>query len=377
MERLTRLYVVAGETSGDHHATALLHALQDGENVWEFRGLGGPEMRQLPDAKIENWIEDAAVVGLWEVLRRYPYFKQRFEKAIRETLDWNPEAVLLVDYPGFNLRFAARLRKDGYRGKILYYISPQVWAWNRGRIPKMAKILDLMLCILPFEPPLYKSSGLHSVFVGHPIIDKLAGLPPMERDARLVALLPGSREREIAKHWPILIAVAKRMKTQHPELRFATAAASPARRELMRRHLAEADASGLIDFHETGAQDLMRRAAAGVVASGTATLEAAVCGLPMALIYRVSALTYLAGRLVIKVPFLGMPNLLAGRQIIPEFIQHEARADSIAQALEALVFDQTKALEMQKNLAAATAALGSPGVALRAAHEVRRALGDS
>jgi len=369
----TRLFVVAGESSGDAHAAGVLEALLASDSPWEFRGLGGPRMHGLA-AGVEDWIDDAAVVGLWEVLRRYPYFKQRFEQTARAILEWKPDAVLLVDYPGFNLRMASRLRQRGYTGKILYFVSPQVWAWNRGRIPKMARWLDLMLCILPFEPELYRASGLQSVFIGHPLVDKVAGLPAVERERDLVALLPGSREREIAKHWPVLLEAARRLRVTRPELRFATSAPGPKRAELLTSMTADAGLREAVTIDIGGAEQLMQRATVGAVASGTATLQAALLGLPMILIYKVAPLTYWVGRRVIKVPYLGMVNLLANRQVVPELIQRALTPERTEAELARLLDNPEQRHQMQESLRAVTADLGQPGVGARAATEIRQFL---
>ena len=159
------------------------------------------------------------MVGLWDVLKKYGYFRAQFDRMLREIVEAKPDAVLFIDYPGFNLRLAKALRKPAPQLRLFYYISPQVWAWNRGRIPKMARILDLMLCIFPFEQPLYEKSGLHTVFVGHPMLDSLAG-KRMEREPDLVALLPGSREKEVRKIFPVMIAAAKILRHAESEPSF-------------------------------------------------------------------------------------------------------------------------------------------------------------
>ena len=321
------LFVLAGEPSGDTHAAALLADLRDLVPDLRISGLGGPKLRALsPD--VEDWTHDAAVVGLWDVLRRYGYFRRKF----RATLDLidrvHPDAVLFVDYPGFNLRLAKALQPRRPGLKLLYYISPQVWAWNRARIPRMARWLDRMFCIFPFEKELYEKSGLHTDFVGHPMATRLEILGDEQRHPDLLALLPGSREREVRKIFPSLLAAAKIVLARRPQTVFAAAAASEKLQQLMREMAAHAGVGCEIGLRN--ARDLMQTAAAGLVASGTATLEATLCGLPYALVYQVSPLTYLAGRAVIKVPHLGMANLLAGKEIVREFIQTDATPSRLA-----------------------------------------------
>src|SRR5947207_12760327 len=165
----TTIYFVAGECSGDVHGAALLKALRARVPEMRFAGRGGPKMRALAGGKFRDWIDDTAVVGLWEVIRRYPFFRKQFQGTISEIDAARPNAVVLIDYPGFNLRLARALHAKFSELKIIYYISPQVWAWNRRRVAQMAKSIDLMLCIFPFEPELYQESGLRAIFVGHPM----------------------------------------------------------------------------------------------------------------------------------------------------------------------------------------------------------------
>src|SRR6266513_780092 len=170
----TTIYFVAGECSGDDHGAALLKALRARAPEMRFAGRGGPKMRAVAGGKFRDWIDYTAVVGLWEVIRRYPFFRKQFRATISEIDAARPSAVVLIDYPGFNLRLARSLRAKFSELKIIYYISPQVWAWNRRRISQMARSIDLMLCIFPFEPELYEESGLRAIFVGHPMISEIS-----------------------------------------------------------------------------------------------------------------------------------------------------------------------------------------------------------
>ena len=321
------LFVLAGETSGDTHAAALLADLQSHHPDLQISGLGGPKLHALSPA-IEDWTHEAAVVGLWDVLRRYGYFRQKFHQALERIAREKPDAILFVDYPGFNLRMAKALQPHRPQLKLLYYISPQVWAWNRARLPRMARWLDRMFCIFPFEKELYEQSGLHTDFVGHPMAARLEILGDEHRNPNLLALLPGSREREVRKIFPPMLAAAKIILSRRPKTIFASAASSEKLQHHMREMAAQAGVGCDIGLHN--ARDLMQTAAAGLVASGTATLEATLCGLPYALVYKVSPLTYLAGRTVIKVPHLGMANLLAGQEIVKEFIQQNATPGNLA-----------------------------------------------
>jgi len=352
-----RLFVVAGETSGDTHAAALLSELKSLRPDLQISGLGGPKLHEL-SPEVEDWTHDAAVVGLWDVLRRYGYFRQKFREALTRIEREKPDAVLFVDYPGFNLRLAKALQSQRPRTKLLYYISPQVWAWNRARIPRMARWLDRMFCIFPFEKELYEKSGLHTDFVGHPMAARLEILGDAGRNPNLLALLPGSREREVRKIFPAMLAAAKIVLARRPQTVFASAASSEKLQILMREMAANAGVG--CDIGLRNARDLMQTSAAGLVASGTATLEATLCGLPYALVYKVAPLTYLAGRAVIKVPHLGMANILAGREIIREFIQSDATPSALATEALRLLEDSTYRASMRAHFESVRKTLQAP-----------------
>jgi lipid-A-disaccharide synthase len=324
--------------------------------------------------ELEDWIEEAAVVGLVEVLKKYGYFRQKMAQTLQAILSQNPTAVILIDYPGFNLRLAAALRKRGYRGKIIYYISPQVWAWHRSRIPKMAAWLNLMLCIFPFEKDLYNGFGLKTEFAGHPLVAwHRQQHPPLERDPRAVGLFPGSRGREVLKIWPILLASAVQMHQAQPTLRFYASAASPRMENLMRELAAPFPALPLT-LEQGTMVDRMRTCAVGAVASGTATLEASILGLPYVLVYKVSSITYAVGRRLIKVPHLGMINILAGRLLVQELLQQECTAKNVSHALTELLHSPEKRAQLTAEMQQVITQLGEGDAYARAAMLVRECL---
>jgi lipid-A-disaccharide synthase len=373
-----KIYFVAGEASGDNHGAALMEALRRLNPKIELLGRGGPRMKALAGKQFTDWSAEAGVLGLWEVIRHYAYFRREFHNTLEEISALNPDAVVLIDYPGFNLRLARALRARSLGGKIIYYISPQVWAWNRGRIPRMAQSLDLMLCIFPFEAELYEQSGLRTIFVGHPMVEDLeAKRIKATRDPNLVGLFPGSRVREVRKLMPILIEVMRELHVHRPKLRFEIAAASNALSRKIRHDLQPVSQSlGEIEIVTGEAAQTMQRSAAGVVASGTATLEAAFFRLPFVLVYRVATLTYLAGRMLIRVKHLGMPNVLANREIVPEFIQENAQPAAIASAVIELLDDRARRERMLADFDDVIAKLGKGGAneaAARAILEILRA----
>jgi lipid-A-disaccharide synthase len=362
------IYFVAGEVSADNHGAALMRSLRVLDPELKFIGRGGPQMQQVAGAQFKNWIGDAAVLGLWEVLRKYGYFREQFRQTLNEIQESKPDAVVLIDYPGFNLRLARSLRRQSQGHKTIYYISPQVWAWNRGRSKRMAHFIDLVLCIFPFETALYAASGLRAVFVGHPMIERLETQKiDTHRDQNLIGLFPGSRSREVRKIFPVMIEAAHRLLQLNPTLRFQVAAAS----EELAREMSEqlADRQGIeITVGQTAT--IMQRAFVGMVASGSATLEAAYFGMPFVLIYKVAWPTYVAARLVVNVDFLGMPNLLAGKEVVPEFIQHEAKPEAIVKAFRLLMDDSSARDRMISDFVATTSKLGGTGASERAAQAI-------
>jgi lipid A disaccharide synthetase len=451
------IYFVAGEASADNHGAALMRALQKLDVDLNFIGRGGPQMKAIAGGRFENWIDKSGVLGLWEVIKHYGYFRKQFRATLREIEDSRPDAVVLIDYPGFNLRLARALHRRRTAHKLIYYVSPQVWAWNPGRMKKMAHWLDLMLCIFPFEAELYNESGLRAIFVGHPMIEtlrmpKIGGEIDIERDPNLIALFPGSRLREVHKIFPVLVQTASELRKQKPNLRFEIAAASHELARQMEEMVNELDraapylpptrrygatsnplpsmrgegrgrpgpdewrsealpsiskeAAGAsappnesrsktplpsargegrvrgvpqdrqsLEIKVGEAASLMQRAFIGIVASGSATLEAAYFRLPLVLVYKVSWLTYLVGRLVVRVKFLGMPNILANKEIVPEFIQHAAQPRELARAVSRLIDEPAAREKMISELAAIISSLGDGGASENAAQAILGELG--
>ncbi|MGC2354158.1 MAG: lipid-A-disaccharide synthase [Candidatus Udaeobacter sp.] len=375
------IYFVAGEVSADNHGAALMRSLRGLAPELKFIGRGGPQMQQVAGTQFKNWIGDAAVLGLWEVLRKYGYFREQFRETLKEIQESKPDAVVLIDYPGFNLRLAHALRRQSPEQKVIYYISPQVWAWNPGRIKRMAPCVDLVLCIFPFEADLYKKSGIPAVFVGHPMIERLqARKIDVERDPNLIGLFPGSRLREVRKIFPIMIETARLLLQARPTLHFQVAAASEELAQEMGLATAPLDqlhdrAPIQIKVGETA--EIMQRAWAGIVASGSATLEAAYFRMPFVLVYKVAWPTYLAARVVVNVNYLGMPNLLADKEVVPEFIQQQAKPDAIAMAAQPLMEDACTRERMISEFDAIISKLGGSGASERAARAILKEIGRS
>lgn len=367
---MKRVYLLAGERSGDVHGAGLIGALRELRPDLELAGAGGPRMGEAAGghaAGFEDWVEQAGVTGLWEVLKRYRWFRRRFHDHLRRIDQWRPDLVVLIDYPGFNLRLARALRRRHPGLTLAYYIAPQVWAWKKGRVHGMARDLDRMICIFPFEQPLFEQAGLATVFSGHPLVDALraagsnparfdavvsggpaepaASAKPVDggdapaRDPDLIGLFPGSRSNEVERLGPVLVAAAARLAMGDPRLQFAFSAASEPLAERLRDWLRQEPVlrdRWRVEVGREAAHDLMRGAVAGAVASGTATLEAAALGLPHVLVYRVNWLTYALARLVVRIRHLGIVNVIAGRTVVTELIQHRCHARGVADAIARL-----------------------------------------
>lgn len=367
------LFLVSGERSGDLHAAELLAAFADTEvgQKMDFFGMGGPELSRQYGVNFEDWADDAAVIGITEVLKKYGWFKQKFAETIERIELLSPDIVVLVDYPGFNLRLAKALRKNGFSGKICYYISPQVWAWNKGRIPKMAELLDLMMCVFEFEKPLYEQSGMKTEWVGHPMVEELEErrIDGIQRRSGLVALMPGSRSREVKTLLPVMLSASERVAQEFPEMEFELAVAServlPIAKELVSQ--SPLYHKGKLKMVVGESYRLMQEASAGWVASGTATLEAGFYGLPYALVYRVSTLTYWMAKMVVKIPFIGMVNILADKLVVQEFIQDEAYPENLSVEMKKMVSNTDYRKKMISELNDVKKQLGGGGAHSKAA----------
>lgn len=362
------LFVIAGELSGDAHGAGLLRSLRGTFPHLRMAGAGGPQMRQIAGKELRDWVEDAAVMGVWEVLKHYRWFQEQFRQMLEEISAIKPQVLLLIDYPGFNLRFAKAVKERLPEVKIVYYISPQVWAWNRGRIPKMARMLDEMMCLFPFEQEIFSSAGLRTTFVGHPLVDELeAEREENSRAESLIGLFPGSREREVSRLFPVMLQSAAQLLQQRPDLRFSAPAASAKLARTMRAMVTQAGLEPKVQVTDGGSHALMQKAACGVIASGTATLEAAYFHLPYLLVYKVAWPTYWLGKMLVRIDFIGLVNILAGRMVVKELIQSAASPTAITAEISRLLDDPSARETLVSDLRATADLLGGQGAHERAA----------
>lgn len=347
---------IAGEASGDAHAAEVIKCLRAQVPEMKIFGAGGPKMKGA-GMELSLDLTEHAVVGLVEVLKNYGKFRRIFWDLVQEAEKRKPDAVVLVDFPGFNLRFAAQMKKRGI--KVIYYISPQLWAWHASRAKQIERDVDLMLTIFPFEKDWYAKHAprLHVEFVGHPFAERIKGeVAGTKREENLVLLLPGSREREVAKIWPIMRRVIEQTP---PETKFVAAAVNESMAAMIKHPRVTVEIGK--------AHEGMQQATLAITASGTATMECAFYDCPMIVVYKVNCLTYWVGRMVVTVNWLAMPNVIAGRAIVPEFIQHDARPDRIAAVARELLGNTSRRDAMRQELATVVNTLGGAGASKRAA----------
>ena len=372
-----KVMTVAGEASGDLHAAKLVKAIREAspEKDIEFFGAAGPKMRE---AGVEPIIrsDELSIVGLIEIARALPMFIDAFKKLKQAAAERKPEVAILVDFPDFNLKLVRSLKKQGV--KVVYYISPQIWAWRSYRLNTIKKYVDLMITILPFEADWYRSRGFEKVeYVGSPLATEVSsdvtpedfsrshGLDPYKK---LIALLPGSRTKEVARILPVMLDAARHIEDSHSDIQFVIAAANDALAGGMKEFAGER-----FKIIVGSTYDTLRAARGAAVASGTATLEAAILGTPMAIVYKTSTLNYSLLRPLISVEHFGLVNLIAGERVVREMIQHEFTSEALADELLRLLKPDVNA-QVREKLAITTDKLGHGGASKRAAEAILRLL---
>jgi len=326
--------VVAGEVSGDLHAAEVVRAAKARSPETVFWGIGGDDMH-AEGVELLQHTNQMSVMGIVEVLKHYRFFKKVFNQVLAEVDKRKPDAALLVDYPGFNLRLAAALKKRGV--KVYYYISPKVWAWNKRRIPKMAKVIDRLMVVFPFEVDVFKGTDLQVDFVGNPLVGQIDEFLSSDREPlpwkseRRITLLPGSRKQEIERILPTMLEAAKKLEAQFPDLSFMIATPNEQIERVVKGRVFQCrEKPSRLNVVCGHARESMRQAEAAIVTSGTATLETALIGTPHILVYKTSAFTYWFARAVIRISHIGLVNIVAGRTVCPELIQHDATPERLA-----------------------------------------------
>jgi lipid-A-disaccharide synthase len=366
-----KIMIVAGEASGDLHGAHVVRSMTRLDPTLRFYGVGGQKLREAGADVIAD-SSHMAVVGLTEVLSKIAFILSVRRKLIHSFIEDPPALVILIDYPDFNLPMAKAAHKRGI--KVFYYISPQVWAWRKRRIYQIAKWVDRMAVILPFEPTVYDRVKLDVSFVGHPLLDVVARTYTdqearrafgLREDIPTVALLPGSRESEVTKLLPEMLKAAALLMMKLPSVQFVLPRAAGLRRDMITSLI---DASSMaISVVDDNVYDVVGAADCAIVASGTATMETALLETPMIIIYKVTPFSYYMGRRIIRVDHIGMVNIIAGKRIVPEFIQGEAHAGNMADEVYDLLTDSGRRERMKQDLREIRAKLGSPGAAERTA----------
>lgn len=362
---MREVLVIAGEASGDLHAAGLARALTRLRPDLHLAGMGGRNMRAAGVELLED-AEQMAVMGFVEVLRKIPHHWAMLRQLERRLAGGNVGLLVTIDYPGFNMKVAAAARRHGV--PVLYYITPQVWAWGANRLPTLARLISKAAVILPFEEPLLRQHGIDATFVGHPLLDRAQALPTKAEarralgiagDARVLALFPGSRAQEIHRHLDDFVATARLLEARHPGLEVVVSVAPTVQLDAARCPYRQVpDASFPV----------LRAADAALCKSGTTTLEAAVAGCPLVVAYRTSGWTYAIARRAVKIPYIGLVNVVAGREVAREFVQEALVPSDVADALGALLPEDGAArAEQLEALGAVRDALGTPGASERVA----------
>jgi len=367
-----RILIIAGEASGDLHGAGVVRELKKSLPDCMIYGIGGDKMH-AEGMELIYHVREVAIMGFWEVLQNLPVIK-----SVAKTLSVllkvrRPDAVLLIDYPGFNLRFAEQAKREGI--KVIYYISPQVWAWNPGRVDKIRANVDAMLVVFPFEVEFYAKKGVDVEFVGHPLLEVFT--EPLDRiqfctrfglenGKFILGLFPGSRRQELEKIFPSMLGAARILNNTYG-MQMAVGVSSAIDVDYVKSFLRN-DFPVTIVQHAT--YDLMKNSDCAIVTSGTATLEIGYYQTPMVIVYRTSWLSYLIGRLLVKIKNIGLVNIVAGETIVPELIQAQVRPDRIVREIRSLVENDRRRKEISQKLGIIRERLGTKGASKRVAEKI-------
>jgi lipid-A-disaccharide synthase len=371
-DRALVILMVAGEPSGDAHGAELIHSIKERNPQARIIGVGGPKMASAGQDQLLD-LSAHAVLGLAEVLKKYLKFRGFRDQILDLARRERPDAIVLIDFSGFNLRISPALRRDLPGTRIIYYISPQVWASRAGRVKAMQRDIDLVLSILPFEKDWYARTapGFRVQWVGHPALDRIRTNELAEASPNSIALLPGSRRTEVEKHLPVLWEAALIMGRNQTGLKFVLLSPNETIQAYSLKLLARLPAPNFAFEHNVGyAASHLSRSALALVASGTASLECALVGVPQVVVYRVHPLTYAVGKRVVTVKFLSIINVMAGERVLPEFVQDDLTPAAVAQEALELLNNPQRRDAMKRRVAEIVATLGEPGASQRAAEAI-------
>jgi lipid-A-disaccharide synthase len=367
------LLIIAGETSGDLHGASLIRELKKLDMDISITGIGGNKMK-TEGMELIYHLNQMSFLGLIEILRHIPFVKKVQAELIKEVKKRNIRTAVLIDYPGFNLSIAQKLKKLGI--KIIYFISPQVWAWGAGRIKKIKRLIDKMLVILPFEEELFRKNKINVEFIGHPLLEQIENYKFLTREElfdkfnldkkkEILLLLPGSRIQEVKKIFPDSICAADKLAKEF-NLQVSVACSEDIDEKIFY------GLTSLSDFKiiKGYTYDLYRQSKFGIIKSGTSTLEAGLFGLPMVIVYSTHPLTFYIGRKVVKIDRIGLVNIVAEEMIVPELLQQEANPEKIYETAKSILSDNLKYEMIKNKLSSLKNRLGSSGASKRAAETV-------
>jgi len=363
------IMIIAGETSGDIHGAKLVSAIRKRNNGLFFCGIGG---RALGEAGVKLLMDasEIAVVGITEVFSKIPNILKGLRVAKKALKTLHPDLLILIDFPDFNLHLASSAKKLGI--PVLYYISPQIWAWRPGRVKRIGKLVDHLAVILPFEEDFYRGHKIPVTFVGHPLLDNHASpqnktLNRHTKDNPVIGFLPGSRDGEIARHLPIMINSARILHRKIENVKFLISLAPEVKRTYIEGIIKKSKTAFAFELVADRSEKVFERSNLVVAASGTVTLEAAISGTPMVIIYKVSPISYWVGRAMIQVKHIGLVNLIAGRKIVPELLQKAASPTRISDTVLEMLRDPSDLERIRLELLNIRDLLGGPGASERVA----------
>lgn len=357
---MTNYYFIVGEASGDLHASNLIKEISKLDENASFKGFGGERM-QKQGLELNLHYSSMAFMGFWEVIKNVSAISRNFKQAKKELLEFNTDVLVLVDYPGFNMRMASFAKRHGI--KVVYYITPQVWAWKESRVKKLKRDVDLLLPILPFEQNFFAKHQIESTFVGHPLLDAFKDIDSrsVESDKPIIALLPGSRKQEISTSLPIMMKLVESFENYQ----FIIAGAPSISAAFYRNITGES----YIPILSNQTHALLKESKAAIVTSGTATLEAAILKVPQVVCYKTSAFSYFFGKLLVKVKFISLVNLIANKEVVKELIQNDFNGERLVKELHYLL-DKKNKTKIIGEYNKIIDVLGSEGASLRAAKEI-------
>jgi len=373
LDKNKKIVIVAGELSGDIHGALLVKKLKKQMPGSTFYGIGGDGMAG-EGVTLVGHVRDMAVVGILEVFKSLGKISKAFFALLRLLDEKNPDLVVLIDYPDFNLLFARLVKKRNI--PIIYFISPQVWAWRSGRVKLIKRLVKKMLVLFPFEEALYRKAGVDALCVGHPLVDEVktsCGKDVMSKrlgtqGKQLVAILPGSRLSEVELLLPDMLEAAKLIKKSMPEVEFVLPLASTISPSTVEKYIQELDFPVLVAENST--YDVVSASDFAIVASGTATLEVAILGTPFVVCYRVNPVSYTVGKLLINVPYIGLVNIVAEKQVVPELIQKDLTPEAILACALPVLKSKGKAAFIRKSLSVVKEKLGEGGAAKKVSDEI-------